>query len=49
MERWQSEGQPEARQVLREKTRALLADAPVPEDYEELLGKGYNFIKPLAR
>ncbi len=44
MERWQAEGRPDARQVLREKTRALLADLPAPEDYEELLGKGNEFI-----
>jgi trimethylamine--corrinoid protein Co-methyltransferase len=48
MERWQAEGQPAARQVLRERTRALLADAPAPEDYEEMLGKGNEFIKSLA-
>jgi trimethylamine--corrinoid protein Co-methyltransferase len=49
MERWQSEGQPTARQVLREKTRALLSDLPVPEDYEELLGKGSEFIRSLSK
>jgi trimethylamine---corrinoid protein Co-methyltransferase len=49
MERWQAEGQPAARQVLREKTRALLADLPVPEDYEDLLGKGREFIDSLHK
>jgi trimethylamine--corrinoid protein Co-methyltransferase len=47
MERWQAEGQPAARQVLREKTRALLSDLPAPEGYEELLGKGSEYIKSL--
>ena len=48
MERWQAEEQPEARQVLREKTRALLTDLPTPDDYEELVGKGSEFIKCLS-
>jgi trimethylamine:corrinoid methyltransferase-like protein len=49
MERWQAEGQPAARQVLREKTRALLSDLPIPEDYDELLGKGIEFINSLQK
>lgn len=48
MERWQSEGQPAARQVLRDKTRALLASAPAPQDYEELIEKGNAFIRNLS-
>jgi trimethylamine--corrinoid protein Co-methyltransferase len=49
MERWQSEGQPAARQVLREQTRALLAGLPVLEDYNELMGKGSAFINDFER
>ena len=49
MERWQSEGQPAARQILREKTRALLTDSPAPEDYEQLLGKGSVFIRSISQ
>lgn len=45
MEKWQAEGQPTARQVLREKTRALLANLPAPADYEEVMAKGRAFIK----
>jgi len=45
MEKWQSEGQPDARQILREKTQSLLADLPVPEDYNDLIGKGTEFIE----
>jgi trimethylamine---corrinoid protein Co-methyltransferase len=45
MERWQSEGQPAARQVLREKTRALLEEAPAPEDYKDLVEKGCKYIE----
>lgn len=48
MERWQAAGQPSVRQVLREKTRALLADLPAPEDYADLLGKGSEFIEALV-
>jgi trimethylamine--corrinoid protein Co-methyltransferase len=44
MEKWQAEGQPDARQVLREKTCALLADLSAPEDYEEVMAKGEAFI-----
>lgn len=44
MERWQAEGQPEARQVLREKTQSMLADLSAPDDYDELIGKGTAFI-----
>jgi trimethylamine:corrinoid methyltransferase-like protein len=49
MEKWQAEGQPDARQVLREKTQALLADLPAPEGYEELVGKGEEFICQLGK
>jgi trimethylamine--corrinoid protein Co-methyltransferase len=47
MERWQAEGRPEARQVLREKTQSMLADLPAPGDYNELIGRGSEFIKTL--
>ncbi len=45
MERWQAEGQPEARQVLSEKTQSMLTDLSAPEDYEDLIGKGSEFIQ----
>jgi len=44
MERWQAEGQPEARRILREKTQSLLAEESAPDDYDELIGKGEAFI-----
>jgi trimethylamine:corrinoid methyltransferase-like protein len=47
MERWQAEGRPEARQVLREKTQAMLADLSAPDDYADLVGKGTEFIQKL--
>ena len=49
MERWLAEGQPEARQILRKRTRALLANLSAPDDYEKLVGKGSEFIKNLAQ
>ena len=45
MEKWQAMGQPSAQQVLREKTRAMLADLPKPDDYDELVGQGEEFIQ----
>jgi trimethylamine--corrinoid protein Co-methyltransferase len=45
MEKWLEAGAPPARQVLREKTQDLLADLPIPDDHDELIGKGEEFIK----
>jgi len=47
METWQLEGQPAADRRLRERTVALLRDAPAPVDHAELLGRGEAFIKAL--
>ena len=47
MEKWQAAGQPDARQVLREKTQAKIRDLSAPEDYKELVGKGEEYIKAL--
>ena len=47
MEKWQEAGRPTAHQVLREKTRALLASAPAPHDHDDLMGKGEEFIRAL--
>ena len=49
MEKWQAEDQPEARQFLREKTQALLTELSAPDDCEELLGRGTEFIRKLSR
>jgi len=48
MENWQKAGEPAARQVLRDRTRALLASAPAPDDHAELIGRGEEFIKKQA-
>ena len=45
MEKWLEAGAPPARQVLREKTQDLLANLPVPDDHDELMGKGEEFIR----
>jgi trimethylamine--corrinoid protein Co-methyltransferase len=47
MEKWQAAGQPDARQVLREKTQAMIRDLSAPEDYEELMENGEEYIKSL--
>lgn len=45
MEKWIEAGQPTARAVLRQKTQDLLASAPAPQDYDELIAKGEEFIR----
>lgn len=45
MEKWQEAGAPSARQVLREKTQDLMASAPMPDDHDEFIKKGEEFIK----
>jgi trimethylamine--corrinoid protein Co-methyltransferase len=49
MEKWQAEGEPSAWRILHEKTRALLAEAPAPEDHDDLLGRGEDIIRSLKR
>jgi trimethylamine--corrinoid protein Co-methyltransferase len=44
MEKWQEAGAKPARQVLREKTQDLMKSAPVPEEYDEFITKGEQFI-----
>jgi len=47
MEKWQSEGQPGARQVLREKTQAMIQALPTPDDYADLIRIGTQKIEAL--
>lgn len=49
LEKWQAQGQPSSHQVLREKTRDLIASLPEPEDYRELMAKGEAFIRDLSK
>ena len=45
MEKWMDAGSPPARQVLREKTQDLMASAKAPEEYDEFVAKGEEFIR----
>jgi trimethylamine--corrinoid protein Co-methyltransferase len=45
MERWQAEGHPEASSILREETQNMLAELSAPDDYDEVIGLGNEFIK----
>ena len=45
MERWQAKGQPEEKRILREKTQDLLDELSAPDDYDDLIGLGDEFIK----
>jgi hypothetical protein len=47
MEKWQTEGQPDAQQVLRDKTQAMIQDLSGPPDCDELVGKGNEYIQKL--
>jgi len=49
MEKWQELGAPTARQVLREKTQDLLSSAPAPDDHDEFIGKGEEFISNYSK
>lgn len=44
MEKWIEAGQPHAQQRLKEYAIEFLKDLPVPEDHDELIGKGEEFI-----
>ena len=47
MEKWQAQGQPNARQLLLEKTRSLIQNLTAPDNYEELIREGEEHIKSL--
>lgn len=44
MEKWQEAGRPSADKVLREKTIHLLNKSPRPDDHDELMGRGEEWI-----
>jgi trimethylamine:corrinoid methyltransferase-like protein len=44
LEKWQEAGSPPAQQVLREKTQDLMASASAPDDHDEIIRKGEEFI-----
>lgn len=45
LEKWVELGHPDANRLIRERARDLLAEAPAPEDREEIIGKGEAFIR----
>jgi len=45
LERWQQRGEPQMVQLLRERTVRLLEEARPPEDHQDLLGVGEEFIR----
>jgi trimethylamine--corrinoid protein Co-methyltransferase len=49
MEKWLEAGQPHAQTRLKEYSIEFLKDLPVPEDYEELMRKGEQFVEEWER
>jgi trimethylamine--corrinoid protein Co-methyltransferase len=47
MERWQAEGSPEARQVLRVKTHDIMVGLSTPSNYVDTIRKGEEFIQSM--
>jgi trimethylamine--corrinoid protein Co-methyltransferase len=47
LEDWQKDGKPDMQSMLREHTRAIIADMQPPEGYDELLREGEEFISKL--
>jgi trimethylamine--corrinoid protein Co-methyltransferase len=45
LEKWEEEGRPPADRLVRERTRDLLAEAEPPEDHDELLARGEEFLR----
>lgn len=45
MEKWMEQGQPKAIDLLRQYTRQLLSELEAPEDHDELINKGEEFIR----
>ena len=45
LEKWEAEGRPAADRLARERTRDLLAEAQPPEDHDELLARGEEFLR----
>ena len=49
MEKWIAAGQPDVQKRLKEYSIEFLKDLPVPEDHEELIRKGEEFIQAYER
>ena len=48
MEKWMNAGQPHVQDKLREYTIELLKNLPAPDDHQELMAKGEEFIRKHA-
>jgi trimethylamine:corrinoid methyltransferase-like protein len=48
LEKWEEEGSPKSDTFLRQKTAELVEGAQPPEDGEEILSRGEEFIKKTA-
>jgi len=48
LEEWQAKGLPKSHDILIERTCSILENLKVPEDQEEMLRKGEEFVKQLA-
>ena len=48
MEKWMGAGQPQVQKTLREYTIEFLKDLPAPEDHDELMSKGEEYINSLG-
>jgi trimethylamine--corrinoid protein Co-methyltransferase len=49
LEKWVENGRPEAVTLLRARTNELLAEAPAPDDHDEIAAKGEAFLKKIGR
>lgn len=49
LEKWVELGQPRVEAMVRERTRALLAEATAPDDHDELVARGEAFIRQRTR
>jgi trimethylamine--corrinoid protein Co-methyltransferase len=47
LEKWVELGSPRADSLVRERARDLLANAPAPDDHDEILGKGERLLERL--
>ena len=47
MEKWMEAGQPHVQKKLSEYTIEFMKDLPMPEDHDELMAKGEEFIKSI--
>ena len=47
LEKWVEQGHPKANQLVREKTQEIMTQAKAPDDHDEIIAKGEEFIRKL--